>query len=80
MALQAGVLPVETGFNVCEVLIHVCLGPGSHLLNQIRSRVEATIHFRLRRVKAAVHFLLRRVKATTGLLVRHKTSVSQSAG
>jgi hypothetical protein len=43
MTLQAGILSVEAGLQVSEGLIDVRLKPGSHLLNQLRSRVETTV-------------------------------------
>ena len=79
MALQAGVLPVEAGFQVPEALIDMCLEPDSHLLNQIRSRVKATIHLRLSRVEATIHFRLSRVKAATDLVIGHEASVAHRA-
>jgi len=52
LLLQAGVLPVKAGFQVSEAPIDMCCEPGSHLLNQIRGRIEAPIHLRLTRIKA----------------------------
>ena len=68
MALQAGAVPFETGFQVCEGLIDVCLKPGSHLLNQFRGRV-----------KAAIHLVLSSVKAPPDLLIGQERSVPQWA-
>jgi len=68
MALQAGAVPFETGFQVCEALIDVCLKPGSHLLNQFRGRV-----------KAAIHLVLSSVKAPPDLLIGQERSVPQWA-